>query len=357
MDIGAMIINSKKVKYVVMDELIKKLPVNTEEINLFISIDSLLKSFYNPQVNEKINVLDSDDQYMLSSEIINIAAHYRHYFWSRYQIPTNYFFYYSDKEADYCVRELPTYKSSFYGKRLYNKVEFRNLNKMIYENLKLSSLLSEYLPNIYIINTKTLEPSVLPYYIISKNGNSNDGLLNLILTNERMEYQLANLDNTYILQMESDNSKIIGKNDLINEVLLKKNKAKSTLDSNFYTTMLAISGVPNRDIVGIKGYGPSKANNKLNKLISNEEIMNNEISAKLNLIYDKITDDKSLQSLILKNYKVISIENLYKNITPKEFHNIDNQLRNKSDNMSLMEINDKYYQYYPLMLIELMEGE
>ena len=140
MDIGAMIINSKKVKYIVLDELIKKLPVNTEEINLFISIDSLLKSFYNPQVNEKINVLDSDDQYMLSSEIINIAAHYRHYFWSRYQIPTNYFFYYSDKEADYCIRELPTYKSSFYGKRLYNKVEFRNLNKMINENLKLASL-------------------------------------------------------------------------------------------------------------------------------------------------------------------------------------------------------------------------
>lgn len=356
MEIMQAMLNSKKVKYVIMEQLVKRLPTNTEEINVFINVDSLLRGFYNPKIYEAANSLSDEDKHLLSSELINIVAHYRHFFWSRYRIPSNFFLYYSDKEASYPTKLNPDYKHDFYSKRLYFKPEFNALNKMIYKNLELATILSEYLPNIYIINTGTLEPSVLPYHIINKNQKVQN-LLNLVITNELSDYQLTNLNNTFILDLKSDDSKIITREEIIPSLLKRTKMSNTELDSNFFNAILAISGNKKQNILGIPGYGPAKTVKLIEKLIKDGSISNNEESGKLNITADKYFNDSDLEEIIIKNYNAISLANLYKNISPKETYAIKSAIKNKSDNMSLMEINNQYYTRYPLMLIELMEGE
>ena len=223
--------------------------------------------------------------------------------------------------------------------------------------MELASLLSEYLPNIYIINTKTLDPSVLPYTIIQKNGNI-ENLTNLILTNNKVEFQLVNLPNTYVLDLKSDDSIIIGNKNLMEQLLTKsKTKKETILDPNYYASVLSVSGFKNFNIDGIPGCGPIKAINKIEKAISGGYLNNDETSSKLNITAENLfTEDKYINT-IKNNYRILSIENLYKNISPKEKYNIIEMLKNKSDNMSLIEINRLYYEEYPLMLVELMEGE
>ena len=79
-----MILNSKKIKYVILEELVKKLPQDTDELNIFINADSIFKSFYNPSIKEQLNAIKNENKYLLSSEFITIIAHYRHFFYSRY---------------------------------------------------------------------------------------------------------------------------------------------------------------------------------------------------------------------------------------------------------------------------------
>ena len=353
-DMMQAIINSKKIKYVILNNLIKDLPQDTEEINLFISIESIIKSFYATKVNEIFNSLDQEDKYLLSSELINVAAHYRHYFWSRFNMPSNFYFYYSDEKAFHNTVLDNDYRNTYYTKRFDSKSEYYNLNKIIDENLNLSNILSEYLPNIYFINTRTLEPSILPYHIISKLG-SIQGVTNVILTNNTLDYQLVSLPNTFIIEMKMDKSFVISKDNLY-QILLKKSKIKNDtpLSHVFYPSILSISGYKSYNIEGIKGMGMIKTISKLEKAIASGIIGNDIVSSDITLISGKLFENKDT---INKNYKVLSYSYQNKNISPKEIFNIKQQITNKSDNMSLMEINRLYYERYPLMLIELMEGE
>ena len=270
-------------------------------------------------------------------------------------MPTNFFIYYSDMHNSYSKNINPLYKENYYNKKDINSYEYGNINKNIQKNMHLATILSEYLPNIYIINTKTLEPSVLPYFIINKNNNI-EKLTNLILTNNRLDFQLVNLPNTFILELKSDESKIIDNNNLMEKLLSKsKSKNNTILDSSFYTSVLSVCGIKEFNIDGINGCGPIKTINKIEKAISQNIITNDSISSKFNITGEKIFNGYG--KLIKNNYNIINYENLYKNISPKEKYNILQSLKNKSDNMSLIEINKVYYENYPLMLIELMEGE
>ena len=357
MEIMQALLNSKKVKYVVMEELVKQLPFETEELNIFISADSIFKSFYSPKLNDSVKVLNTSSHYMISSEFINIMAHYRHFFYSRYSIPTNFYIYYSSQKATYNISKNGTYKESLYDKKSFSNLEFISLNKMIKENMELAVLLSEYLPNIFIIDTKDLDPSVVPYYIIERNGEI-EGLTNLILTTNKMEYQLANLPNTFIMELKSDETRILNKEDIMKE-FIKSSKSKSTieLDTNFYTSILSIAGCKSVSIKGIEGMGGIKTIKRLERLVKSNILPDDKNGSKLNITAKNIFENDNDSNTAIRNYNALSIEEMYKNMTLKQRHIIDKCLVNKSDNMSLMEINDKYYQEFPLMLIELMEGE
>ena len=113
------ILISHKIKYVVMDELLLPHLINYEkkEINLFVSMNSILKSFYSYKPDEVSLSLSHAPSNALSSEIINILAHYRHYFWSRYGIATNLIVYYSFDMCEYCCNIDRTYKEPYYDKR------------------------------------------------------------------------------------------------------------------------------------------------------------------------------------------------------------------------------------------------
>lgn len=347
------IINSKKIKYSVLNPLLRDyLDCKIyNEINIFISLDTLINQFFNKNINEKVNILKEKDKYFLSSELINVTAHYRHYFWSRYGIPSNYYIYYSDIPSVYNLRQDSNYKSSYYDKRdKDNQTYFMN-NIMIEKNLKLISLLTEYIPNVYFVNTKGYEPDALPNLLIS-NIKDND-ILNLVLSNNLIEFQNVELKNTLCIKLNMDNSKIIRTDNIIRTLFsTSKRKIITELSNNFFVPILAIVGYKKYDIKGVKGLGPIKTINKIER----SEILDRKFFNMEDFINSSVFE-KNDMSLVQNNFNILSFNNQRLNITPRQYNQIKDQINNKSDNMSLMEINNEYYKDYPLMLIELMEGE
>jgi hypothetical protein len=309
---------------------------------------------YNPKVNEIMNSLEVPEKYLLSSELINIVAHYRHFFWSRYGVPTNYFVYYSTKRAVYNTLEARDFRKQFYEKRVDNGLEYGTLNRMIKDNLSLANVLSEYLPNIYFIDTGDFEPSALAHHIIKNNTEA--GQTNIVLTNNVIDYQLVNNDRTFVITLQSDDSKVIRRETLMNLFLKDSKKQSSTpLSSHFYVPIYAMSGHKAYNIEGIKGMGKIKSIVTLENALKNGDLSNDE--------YQTMTPISNLFSnrkdavRVNKNFNTLKYENICQHMTPKQLDKIRSQIENKSDNQSLMEINHKYYEKYPLMLIELYEGE
>ena len=350
------ILNSKKIKYNILKELVQPYLNDVDEISCFLSLNSVLKTFYSLKPDQVAESLDVSPQNALSSEIINIIAHYRHFFWSRYGISSNYYIYYSDEMCNYCTSINIDYKKDYYEKRMgmSDVKEYITINGVIEQNLGLIEILTEYLPNIYFINTKSFEPSALPQLIIDKNKPKKN-CHNFILTNDQIDYQLCNNPFTTVISLNSDHSKVISTNNLISN-FIKKSKTISVssnkLDSNFFVPILSISGYKKYNINGLKGYGTVKVVKELNKLLLEDKISNIKYSSMDELIplfkYAKTLND---------NFKILSLKNISNNISNLEFINIKKQFTNKSDNLSLMDINAKYYESNPLMLIELMEGE
>ena len=355
------LINHKKIKYSILKELIAEYMVGVKEVNCFLSLDMILKTFYSIKPDEVSESLASANPNALSSEIINVVAHYRHYFWSRYHVPSNYFIYYSFDMADYCCEHCLTYKESYYNKRMGNTEiqEYKIINENIEFNLNLIKLITEYLPNIYFINTGSLEPAVLPQLLISKNK-PKETIHNFVFTTNKNEYQMVNNPYTTVISVNGDDSKVYTSHNLMYSLVKGTKDADARkeiirkVSSKFYIPTLAISGYKSYDIKGCKGYGTVKVLKLISKLLKENKISD----------IDYTTLDDILQyfpnsdiQLINNNYYVLNLKNLVQNISNKEYINIKKQINNKSDNMSLMEINSKYYESNPLMLIELMEGE
>jgi hypothetical protein len=247
------------------------------------------------------------------------------------------------------------YKQKYWEKRSPLNLEFKSLNNIINENIELSNILSEYLPNIYFINTRSLEPGVLPYLIIK--NNQKEKSINIIMTNNIIDFQLANLDRTSIITLKSDNSEFFKKKGLIKSLLNNsKKKNSSTLSSNFYIPVISMSGHEPYNLSGIKGIGKIKAINQLEKALENKIIVDTKFQTMIPIL-KALNYNQSDIDLIENNFKSLSYDNLALQVTPKQFDNIKSQIENKSDNESLMEINNKYYKKYPIMLIELYEGE
>jgi hypothetical protein len=317
-------------------------------------MECLLKQFYNPKVNETINSLEIPERYLLSSELINIVSHYRHFFWSRYGTATNYYVYYSSEKAVYNGLLVDEYRKQFYEKRIDNSLEYGSLNRMVRENLKLANVLSEYLPNIYFIDTKDMEPSVLAHYIMK--NNQEDTLTNIVFSNNVVDHQLVNNDRTFVITMQSDKSKVIRKENLMDSLLKDSKKKSSTvLSSHLFVPVLALSGHKGYSVEGLKGMGKIKAVATLEKGLLDGTVSNTQYKSMSPIT--KGTLSKPDAKLVDANFNVLDYENQSQRISPKQLDNLKSQIDNKSDNQSLMEINHTYYEKYPLQIIELFEGE
>jgi hypothetical protein len=365
------ILHAKKLNYQTLVPLIKPyvnpkyIDMNgTDTVNIFIDFWDIIKPLYNPQTIETLNTLKVDERFMVSSEIINIIAHYRHFFFSRMKMYTNIIFYYSDKKDNFRTSIFPQYKESFYDKRLNKKHQIFNiLNGIIENNVNLIKLFCEYVPHVYFINTGTVEPSLIPYLFISDNSRLNQNIVdknnvNIIISNEKIHYQDLLLQDK-VLQFElrgKEKSRFVTSEDIIN-ILLEKSKKEYNFSilPDMYSLILGLTGYSNYSIPSIKKMGNIKALNFIQNCIDNGILRNTEYNnLELLDVLEEILGSENLSKL--KDNMLLLNNSMYK-FNDKDLINIEMQLIDRIDAKSVRYVNDKYFTKYPILLDYVFEGE
>ena len=349
------IINSNKIKYKVLNDTIvpKLADLNPDELTIYIDLDTIFNKFYSPNVVDTIR--NNDNQFILSSELLNIIAHYRHYFWSRFSTKTTFYLFYSMTKPRYNTMILPNFRSTHFEKRFKGNPEFFSTNSSIDKNLRISSKIVKYIPGAYIIDSKELDSSVVPFYLISHfNKDSN---ANIVMTNNKLLYQLTNLPRTFICTLKSDNSRLLNNDDVVKSLFTSKKIPSEFVSPKLLSVIYSISGISNYDIDGMKGMGFIKTANTLKKLVDKGMISDTEY-LDINDIIDVLEENigKFDKQIFTRNFKIFSLKNLYLQLSPAQEDYIVGSIVDKSDNAGLMEINSKYFDEFPLMLLELFEG-
>lgn len=345
------IINSNKVKFKILDNIFKDFNFTSDRVNLYINLDSILSEFYREDLVSSFMNLKGYENIALSSEIMNIAAHYRKYFYTRHKKQTFIYFYYMNKKPKKNIQIYPDYCKSIIDRKSINNPKYSVFNNILKDNLRLLSLLSIYVPQVYFLLSDGYEPSLVPYNIMR----SVEGT-NIVLTKDPYEYQFVSYPDTYILRLKYDKSILLSRDNLI-DYIIKDNKYKPVnhIDGVLYELLLSYISCKKRDLKGIKGKGKVTIIKKIDKLISINKLpkdLENISFSSLYKILDMDIDYDEIKSL----YCITNIAYQYNRLSKKDKINLEEFLIDKYENRTIMQINSTYYLNNPVQLIELWEG-
>lgn len=319
--------------------------------NVYIDLSSVLKPLY--KTHEQYDIKDYST---VTSSIINMCAHYRSFFRKVEGMETNIFLVYSDNCPILNKRLLYGYNS---------KTEYTmNANALVYDmiqyNLKLLSLLSDYLPSIYFISGG-FESGAIIYDLICRNECTGH-VPNYIITRDIYNYQLVPANNNIIiLRPKKHNSQDISyyiNNYNLLQTYLKDRESSMIIDPYMnklhpatLSIIMLLSSVKERNIPVLTSV--KRAIKLVEDAIDNHKLFNGYNNNALN-IWNAIGEDKFniSYSEFENRYKAIDLiyqQSVFMN-TPEAKQITFNDFE---DAKTIQAINNQYFTNNPLDLENL----
>lgn len=348
------IIRYHKIKYSLLKDMVETSGMEGNKMNIFINLDSIFNLLYNKKMVPAINSLKGLENISLASELINMIAHYRHFFWNRYGVPTKFYLYRCNRRPKSHKLFNEDYMKTFESNRLKENDLFDEVNKIIELNLNLIKLISSYVQDAYYIESKGLEQGLIPYHLIKQYEDDNE-VCNWIITSDKLEYQLTNLKNTFIIRAMGKKSKIIKNQDIYNHYYKNvKYRPGVEISPSLYSLVLSMVGYKDRNVKGSISF--VKSMKIIDNMIFNKEIKNRKLPFINEDLFKYHIKDSDIINSIINNFKTIDFSYQNDLMSKKDFFKIEDQLVDKYDNKSIMKINNDYFQLNNLQLIELCEG-
>jgi hypothetical protein len=342
------VFNYSKPKYSVLNDLIGGWMPSVDIVRIFFDIDAFTAVLFNPRNVDFMRELMSERKMYAASEIINIAAHYRHYFWSRYNVPTDIIMNYTLEPID---SGEEGYLKQHYDKRLGITPEYKRLSNYTSGCVRLASKICEFIPNVHVINTKTMDPHTLPNVVMNQITPGDDSSMNLVVSNKKHMIMYGLNHNCAVMTYRGDNTQIVT-SDNMNETV--SSKYNIGVPPHFYPIIIAISG----DVtVGMKPvrarYSAIKSMKMIKKMLEDKVITKNtyDIDSFLDRV-DVFTSEE--KERIAKRFEYINIR---KSASQLDLANIESQIINKYDWDSLLSLNARYFEEYPINLEYTVDGE
>ena len=345
--------NMHKIRFNILDELVSKNCSNITDgskINIFINFEMILASLYNPDTEKYLRMSRVDKVMEFTSNIINLAAHYRLFF-AKHKLFSRVFIYLGYPfDAPFKNRNInPSYRYC-YKNKYENNVHNFSTHDILTESITQARIIMEYINNVYFITSDIIEPSIIPHIL---NTDDTTEHINFIVTKDTYDYQYAN-SGFYILRPKKDDSYLLSSENIIDVMKQENNiKTEGTIDSNYIPFILSLLGSRKRNIEKIKGLGFGRLFITLKKAVDKGVLPPNVYSA--TILADLLKED--IRPELLNNYYCTDILTQYKMLNYRDKHLITSQVVDKFDNDGLMKMNDMYLRSNPINLTEISSGD
>ena len=349
--------NILKIKYKDYDESLseKKFLEPNDKINVFINLETAFKHLSMITDLEKKLILQRDFDIILTSNILNLAAHYKRFFVSN-GLDTKVYIYHTD--FDSTGFEQYKYNEDF---RTYYLVKYNDNPKFSYLTNALKKYIlpevrtyCEFIPNVYYISSKNIDSSLVPFIISS----SDKSRKNFIIGGDYYETQYSffpNFMNHFIHKGIGVNTITSNCFSYLKEITKKDNEEIKSLMNVYnsygmYCSLLSVLGDRIRSIDGISGIGPKILKNYIESGLNRNEI---QLTTHTPEMIGKIFHDDDIAEEFINNYYCTNVLTMSQELTDGDILSILNQQADRLDLNSLIQLNKTRFANYPLILESL----
>lgn len=338
--------NSYKMRYEMMDKFLNPIFRSryVRKLNIFISLDNLYHTMHRPQVEEEIIAMGEKAALRNISNVFNLVAHYKQ--WGiRHNCVTKVWGIYTSSNIFRNEVYVEGYRDKFKDYMDPKHPKFFYTNEAINKRASFLSIIANYIPNVYMIDSRTIEPSVIPLLIAEDISPAN---LNILISRDRYDLQYCYKDSWIYLSPKGDNSRFQNR-DTLWKYIAEKEKIESDISIypvELYPTCIAIIGDTFRGIPRLRRIGWKTLFKHLEKIHS----MSNDLSnATLDLLIRNEMRNKNVEVETLNNNFAISdIVSQKKNLGEFDIAAIENQIVDVVDSKNLFSLNSLYFDAFPL---------
>lgn len=343
--------NLFKVKFTILDDLLSSecSYLNSDsKVNVFINLEQVMRKLLNV-TNEKYSRVSSINVKEFTSNVINLASHYRLFF-SKNKIYSKVYLYFQTPQSSYINSSfIPEYRDTYYH-NMTKHPRYKNLGNVISDSIEIIQLICEYIEGVYFIESGSIENSLVPMIVNSEIDDSS--FHNFIVSNDPYDFQYVN-NGFDIIYPKKEQSTIINKDNLISFIKDKeKVESTSTPNTMTYPFILSIIGDKRRNIPKMSRMGLATILKTIDKAISNHTITDKTFN--INLLTNIVRED--FRPILLNNYYAIDLKNQFNMLGSHDIYFITKQIKDKFDDESLKKINDLYFAEVPIQLIEVCSG-
>lgn len=327
---------------------------DSNQVNIYIDAYSILRSLYTRGSNIQV-----DDSCVIASCLINLAIHIRAYFETRHHVSSKVFIIYGGARP----REAFVNYYDYNTKNIIMEDSNVVMRNLIVDNLNVVSILCPYLHDIFCVIDYENEFSVLTSALIDIQNENSLKIPNIVYSKEPLAYQLvAFKPYTFMYRPKKklalDNSWVVTKSTLYNAYRYGELNLETQLDTNLDVRMFsiyqAISGVRSRNMNAIKNANSTiklLTDAVANNIFSNGYNANSIFYMNPNPFEKMFETGKVDPAMVTNRFAAIDLpfqSMLFKSSVASRDMMVG--LINLYDPQEVRNINDRYFQKYPLDL-------
>lgn len=277
------------IKYIKLEELTTNTIAvsefaNSDSVDIYIDLYDMLKKLYSTDVY-------ANKQFTIVSSVINLVAHMREFYWSRYRVNSRIYLVYGTEESN----NHKQFYLNFGESKIKEKRNYDKIDSVVQSQLDMIKILCAYIYNVYYIR-KTTDFCMFTYDNICKNTS----IPSIVLTKSKYAYQIPALcKNAFLLRPKKikgeDTSFVITNNNVLFAFCNKINNDNTLLrlkyiNPKLLSLIISLNGLPSKNLLTL--FNITTAVERIWRL-TKDNIIINDYNSDIDYVYNKLQiDDK-----------------------------------------------------------------
>ena len=320
-------------------------------INIFINVDDFFHKLHRPDTDREFQTTGKNASKQVVSNLINLAAHYKHWAVKEHLSPTIYL-YYTTSRTFRNAMTLSGYRGHYSKITDLNNPDFFYINTAMTNSFSILQIITKYLPRIYAIDSNYIEPSIIPLYLSEERPAD----FNLLISRDEYDLQYTHLDKWGVIIPKGDVSTFITSGDLW-KYLQEKEKIEGELyyHPETFIWAKAIVGDKYRSIPKLTRTSWKTVIKYLEEFSSIGNTSVEILELQLRRLADYIMKKKIQDTDFNHNLACTSIKQQLESLMEVDKIMIRQQLTDMEDMQSLHQANNSIFKEYPLNLTFLLQ--
>lgn len=353
--------NGYKIRYQLLDHFYA--PIKNSQhitaINFFINLDDIFHTLHRPLVDREFQTCGKNAARQLVSNVFNVIGHYRNWAIKQHIYP-RVFVYYSSATTRFRNNiHVPNYRKHFFEINNPSNGNFYFINDAVKKAQPIFHVIAKYIEDVYMIDTKHLEPAIFPMYMISQVDPKTKGPINspktwnIVVSRDTYDLQYCYRDKWSMISPKGDNSLLITRKTMWEYLAARERVFKDPQSLHWapdlYVVSKAIVGERYRNIPRLKSVG-WKTLFKYMDEVQSEDILPEIVSLQQERMAELLTNRNVSLDALNHNISTISVDHQVAGMLETDGVMLLAQLEEMQDYATLAQINNDLFHDYPLNL-------